>query len=380
MLLYLHANRNRSIAVTLITLVLMVSCSKEPEVEMVPVMMVPVLPATYYNYEDIQFPESFDFPPLNFNNSSANNNPVTNSGATLGRVLFYDKNLSINHTTSCGSCHHQEKAFADPEVFSTGHGGGKTHRNASHLVNFRFNNRVFWDLRATNLEVQVLMPIQDEIEMGMTLDELELRLSTIDYYAPLFSDAFGDAEITSERIALALGQFVRSIVSYHTKFDEGWPTFDNFSEEELLGRGVYMSTIGNCSFCHFPVSFHNPQALNNGLDLVYEDGGLGDINGNAADIGKFKVPSLRNVELTAPYMHDGRFQTLEEVIEHYNSGVQQHPNLDDRLTVETTTGGTPKHLNLSQEQKEGLLAFLKTLTDYSLISDPKFSDPFQAVN
>jgi cytochrome c peroxidase len=357
--------------------ILIFSCSKN-EVQEGYTLKYPSLPETMYDYETLELPDHFLTNPvlnlLDYNGS----NQVTNAGATLGRVLFYDVNLSANRTTSCGSCHHQEHGFADPLVGSKGHTGLFTHRNASHIVNLRYINRFFWDNRVAGLENQVLLPIQDALEMGMTLDVLVTRLKSIPYYEPLFTAAFGNGEITSERISFALAQFVRSIVSYQTKYDEGVPlNFSNFSAEELLGLEIFTSNSTECNHCHVTANFFLNDALNNGLDSEYEDNGRGLITGNETDNGKFKVPSLRNVELTAPYMHDGRFASLEDAIEHYSTGVSPHPNLDDRLTTDGHIGGNPRHLNFTPEEKSALIAFLKTLTDYPMMNDPKFADPFK---
>lgn len=339
--------------------------------------IAPALPSEPHNYADYEFPEGFISGLLNLVNSIPASNPTTDDGATLGRVLFYDVSLSQNHAINCASCHVQQKGFSDPRTKSVGFLGGETKRNSMNLVNHQFNRRMFWDLRAANLEQQVLMPIQDPIEMGMDLDDLVERLQLIDHYPPLFEKAFGSTEINSDLISKALAQFVRSIVSYQTKYDVGFASeFSNYTEQENMGRELFFGNATRCAHCHTSSNFFQPGGLINGLDEEYADGGQGDINGNLDDHGRFKVPSLRNVALTAPYMHDGRFSTLEEVIEFYDSGVQAHPFLDDRLTPDLTPGGTPYELNLSQEQKDALLAFLHTLTDHPLINDVKFSNPF----
>ena len=344
-------------------------------------LVYPVLPETPYDYAPITLPEHFASNPLIALIDYDGSNPVTDHGATLGRVLFYDVNLSANKTTSCGSCHHQSQGFTDAKKLSRGHTGLFTKRNSSHIVNARFTNRFFWDNRVSGLENQVLMPIQDELEMGMILPQLVERLQSIPYYPPLFEAAFGDPSIDADRISRALAQFVRSMVSFTSRYDEGAATgFANFTEQELQGMALFQSGETECNHCHVTANFHANDALNNGLDLEYADNGRGEITGNESDNGKFKTPSLRNVALTAPYMHDGRFNTLEEVIDHYSHGVKQHPNLDDRLTVSGTTGGTPKVQNFTQEEKSAIIAFLHTLTDELMISDPKFANPFPVAN
>jgi cytochrome c peroxidase len=333
------------------------------------------------------------------------NNRVTDMGATLGRVLFYDVNLSANKTISCASCHQQSNGFADTERFSSGLDGQQTRRNTMTLINSRYYNigRFGWDERASSLEEFVLLPIKDHVEMGMELPALEARLRQLEYYPVLFRNAFGSESITSEGIAKALSQYVRSIVSFNSKYDEGlrltnysgpddeMPTFPNFTAKESLGRDIFFSDTehqANCFYCHFTPAFVAPGggnvnleddfAKNNGLDLVYADKGRGEITGNPSENGKFKVPSLKNIALTAPYMHDGRFQTLEEVVDHYSNGVVQHPNLHFRLSIvdDGPQGGIPAKQNFTAAEKEALIAFLNTLTDPVITTDEKFSDPF----
>lgn len=353
------------------------ACRKDAPIVQQPTEPTLVLPAQLYTYTLPPMPAHFSQVLLQIWESTPDNNPITDAGATLGRVLFYDRNLSVNRTISCGSCHHQDKGFADPVAASIGHNGGGTRRNASHLVNQAYSRRQFWDQRAANLETQVLMPIQDAVEMGMTLPEVRARLLGIDHYRPLFTEAFGNDSITDVRISRALAQFVRSLASYRTRYDAGEANgFVDFTPMELDGKALFYNGVTRCNQCHMTANFHNQEPRNNGLDAVYADNGRGEITGNSEDNGRFKVPSLRNTELTAPYMHDGRFNTLEEVVEHYNSGIQPHPNLDDRLTVESTIGGTPLQMNLTAYEKQALVAFLKTLTDVPLVNDVRYSDPF----
>jgi cytochrome c peroxidase len=222
--------------------------------------------------------------------------------------------------------------------------------------------------------------------MGMSLTALENRLRSLPYYPPLFSKAFGDNMISSDRVARALAQFVRSIVSFQSKYDAGRqnfpatpaPTpntpFPNFTAQENRGKEIFLSPIGRCAFCHGSETFTAPMERNTGLDLVTIDRGFGAVTGNIINDAHFKVPSLRNVELTAPYMHDGRFTTLEQVVEHYSSGVKNHPNLSQQLRL---PDGSPRLLNLSDPDKAALVAFLKTLTDQSVKTDVKYSNPFK---
>jgi cytochrome c peroxidase len=305
---------------------------------------------------------------------------VTDAGATLGRVLFYDTRLSANNTVACGSCHHQKHAFVDPNRFSKGFDGKLTDRNAPSLVNLRYyaRGRFFWDERAASLEEQALMPIRSKTEMGQDLTKLVEVLGKDGQYPGLFRKAFGDDRVTSDRVAKAVAQFVRSLVSYQSKYDEGRAAarsvrdeFANFTSEENQGKGLFLR---HCASCHMPLGqdahFVMDRPRNNGLDADYKkgDGGVGDITLQASDAGLFKSPSLRNVEHTAPYMHDGRFANLEEVIDHYSRNVKPHPNVDVRVR---------RRLDFSSSEKAALVAFLKTLSDKKFLTDPKFSDPFQ---
>ncbi len=347
---------------------------------------LPVLPDIPYNYANPILPPYFTEPLLLLTDNTPPTNPVTDAGATLGRVLFYDKLLSANNTTACASCHLQEHSFSDTTEFSVGFNGGLTTRNSMFLVNNRyyFNRHFFWDERAPTLEEQVLMPIQDPIEMGLTLPVLETKLQATTYYPDLFNDAFGSPTVTSENIAKALAQFIRSILSSNSKYDKSVEKFapdegtqidlPNFTAEENLGRRIFFDK-GVCNICHAFDIFTGIGHKNNGLDMNYADNGIGDVLDDPAMNGFFKTPSLRNIALTAPYMHDGRFNTLMEVVEHYDSGVQAHPNLSFELK---DSEGTPFVLNLSMEEKEALVAFLETLTDYEFIKAAKYSDPFAA--
>ena len=363
----------------------LVSCQKNNETTNTdPVSAMLNLPESPFNYENPNFPQHLLEPNvLNADNTPLNNN-VTDNGATLGRVLFYDKNLSKNKTVSCASCHKQELGFSDDLILSDGFDKGKTGRHSMGLTMARFyqNGRFFWDERAATLENQVLMPIQDPVEMGLTLDTLVERISNLDYYPELFENAFNSTEINEEKIARALAQFVRSMVSYETKYDVGRvqantpvEPFSNFTQQENMGKQIFFNpNLGSCAGCHGSEAFISPGPRSNGLDLTITDGGVGAENGNQNQEGKFKAPSLRNVAIRAPFMHDGRFSTLEQVVEHYNSGVQASPNLDNILRDPNT--GLPKKLNLNTNQKAALVAFLNTLTDDNMVTDEKFADPF----
>jgi len=357
----------------------------------------PVLPASPYDYSSLSLPAHFttDATPsplptsINGTDNTPNDNPITDNGATLGRVLFYDQKLSANGTISCASCHQAANGFSDSAAFSVGFEGELTGRNSMTLINSRWylRGRFFWDERATTLEEQVLMPFQDPVEMGLTLELLDSIVTAQPYYPQLFENAFGDTTVTTERISLALSQFVRSIVSYNSKYDIGraqvsgpGPGFSNFTTEENLGKQLFFQTIPNgggaCFGCHTTEGFisANPGPQNNGLDQVTTDPGAGSVfPNNTIFDARFKTTTLRNVELTAPYMHDGRFATLEEVVEHYSSGIQAHPTLSAALTDDN---GDPVRMNFSTEEKAALVAFLKTLTDTTIANDIKYSNPF----
>jgi cytochrome c peroxidase len=395
---------------TIITLSTLMSCggSNENDIQPVEQPQTPLtqetptpsatlnLPATPFDYATLNLPEHFtlDVPgqplPTSVNglDNTPSANPVTNDGATLGRVLFYDKKLSVNETVACASCHIQALGFTDDTTFSLGFEGGRTERHSMTLINARYyqRGRFFWDERATTLEEQVLIPFQDPVEMGMTLDQLLAAVDAQDYYLDLFNNAFGSPEVTSTKIAQALAQFVRSIVSYSSKYDEGraianlpGDNFVNFTAEENLGKNLFFRTIPNgggaCFGCHTTEAFvsANRGPQNNGLDIVTTDEGAGAVFNNPIFEGRFKTTSLRNIEWTSPYMHDGRFSTLEEVVEHYNSGIQAHPTLSPALT---DANGDPVRLNFTDSEKAALVTFLRTLTDESIANEEKWSDPF----
>ncbi len=350
------------------------------------------LPVTPYRYADQLLPRHVKKVAELFDNTPESN-PITDEGATLGRVLFYDPNLSANGSTSCSSCHSQKTAFTDARRFSKGFEGKFVDRNSMSLVNLRYYRpgKFFWDERAESLEDQVLMPIENPIEMGHELTALVSLLQNDPIYPPLFHDAFGTSEVTKERLSLALAQFLRSMISVNSRFDQGrievasvLDPFPNFSEQENYGKQQFFGRA-KCSECHLPETegksvaarqsafFQLEGPLVNGIDSDSDqvDGGVGAYTSKEDEWGRFKSTSLRNVALTAPYMHDGRFRTLDQVIEHYNWSVKPHRNLDQRLEDFAANG-----LALPEVEKVALAAFLGTLTDQTFITDPKFSDPF----
>jgi cytochrome c peroxidase len=230
---------------------------------------------------------------------------------------------------------------------------------------FYRSGRFFWDERAATLEDQVLVPVQDPVEMGMTLPALEAKLGAAGFYQPLFEAAFGTPDITSDRIARSLAQFVRALVSADSRFDRA-ESAAGMTPEERQGLLLFTGR-GLCWSCHLPSTFASDGARNTGLDSVSADSGAGR--------GRFKAPSLRNVAVRPPYMHDGRFATLEQVIEHYDKGVHPNPNLDSRLRGPRGVG--TRSLGLSAAQKAALVAYLGTLTDSAFLADPRFANPFE---
>jgi cytochrome c peroxidase len=316
---------------------------------------------------------------------------ITDEGATLGRVLFYDKILSIDNTVSCGSCHHQSIGFADQARLSNGIDNQVTDRNAPPISNLYDDNLLFWDGRATSLNDLVLQPVRNHKEMGMeNMDFLVAKIKAAPYYGDLFNKAYGTTEVTSERVADAMTQFVKSMIGCDSEMDRKSISGQPLSPQAEEGRNIFFGK-GSCYNCHSGPDFNDrggffdpffppngggfgwaQDIADIGLDEEYTDVGMGVFD--EALVGVFKIPSLRNVAMTAPYMHDGRFATLEDVINHYDSGIQRSPNLDN-VFKSWDTGETIR-LNLSETEKSSLVAFLHTLTDENYMYDERFSDPF----
>lgn len=293
-------------------------------------------------------------------------NPLTEEGVALGRQLFHDARLSRNETQSCASCHDQAHAFADARRFSLGAQQQAGTRNAMPLFNLAWQQAFFWDGRAATLREQVLMPIQDVHEMNETMPQVIAKLSADADSAKSFAQAFGSKEITAERIAKALEQFLLTLVSQESRFDRAARKVAEMTESEKRGLQLFVTEFdpkrglrgADCFHCHGGTLFMSQPFANNGLQLAEADVGRMKVTQNAADRGKFKTPSLRNIARTAPYMHDGRFSTLEEVVEHYSSGVRQTPTLDANLAKHPEGG-----IQFTPQEKADLVAFLKTLTD-----------------
>jgi cytochrome c peroxidase len=318
-------------------------------------------------------------------------NPISDYGATLGRVLFYDKRLSRNNTVSCASCHQQAHGFSNPSIASTGV-AGMTGRHAMRVSNNRFaeETNYFWDERVTFLEDQVTKPIQDAIEMGFSgtggdpaFSDLIARLSATQEYPILFKLTFGESStITETAIEYALAQFIRSIQSFDSRYDAGRAfavdskPFPNFTSSENNGKQLFITAPSQggagCAACHRPPEFDiDPNSRNNGVITSI---------GGGTDLTNTRAPTLRNLarptgELNGPFMHNGAFNTLAQVIDHYAAIPGDNPNLDPRLR---RPGGGVQTLNLTAQQRLDLEAFLLTLSGNALYTDPKWSDPFRA--
>ena len=300
------------------------------------------------------------------------NNKMTVEGITLGRKLFYDPMLSLDNSQSCGSCHNQKFAFTDSTLqFSKGITGEIGTRNAMPIMNLAWERKFFWDGGAATLEDQVIGPITNPIEMHETLNNVLSKLNKHNEYPRLFKRAFGTDSITTQLLMKAVAQFERTIISANSKYDKYVRGEAELTFDELKGKELYEDqNKGDCFHCHVVGStFTDFEFRNNGLDSIFTDLGRYKNTLKETDKGKFKTPSLRNIELTAPYMHDGRFKTLDEVLEHYNSGFKvTSQNLAADIAL-------AKKGRLSIEEKQQIIAFLKTLTDTEFINNPNFKKP-----
>ncbi len=303
----------------------------------------------------------------------ASNNPLTLEGVELGRKLFHDPILSKNNQQSCASCHDQKIAFTDDARFSIGVEGKPGTRNSMALMNLAWRRNFFWDGRANSLEEQAFDPITDPLEMNTTWPEVEQKLNDHPEYPELFRLAFGVDEIDSNVVVKAIAQFERTLISGNSKFDKHLQGQNVFNDLEREGFELFVSEEGDCFHCHNGVFMSDNTFRNNGLQFPIEDEGLGAVTGRDRDKGKFIVPTLRNVEFTAPYMHDGRFETLREVVDFYSDNVNQNsPNVDPVMLKVNRPGGS---LGLTDRQKDALVAFMKTLSDEEFLNDPRFSNP-----
>lgn len=309
-------------------------------------------------------------------------NPMTKAKVELGRMLFYEKSMSSDGTVSCASCHHQETGFSDPNQFSIGVGGATGGRQAMGIINMAWNeNEFFWDGRAHFLRDQSLGPIENPLEMNETLENVILKLNSNQLIKQQFIRAFGSPEITSEKMSLAMENFMMALVSDNSKYDRYLIGEAVLTASEERGRALFFEEYNeffpelsgaDCAHCHSGANFENDLYMNNGLDLTsqFVDFGREDATADPMDRAKFKVPTLRNIEVTAPYMHDGRFQTLEEVVNHYDHGIKNSTTIDPAVLATSSTG-----LMLNEQDKIDLVNFMKTLTDYTFLNNPAFSDP-----
>ncbi|MEC9209771.1 MAG: cytochrome c peroxidase [Bacteroidota bacterium] len=299
------------------------------------------------------------FPNMNI----PSNNPMTVEGVALGERLFKDPILSADNTQACINCHQQVSSFSDPNQFSTGIDNIQGFRNASALINIGWNNSLNWDGSAATLEKQAFEPVVNPIEMHDTWPNVENKLNANAEYIQLFKEAFNIDYIDSTHVVMAIAQFERTLISVNSKFDKYLRGEELLTPSEFSGYAIFNSEKGDCFHCHGTQMFMDNSFHNNGLDIEpFLDLGLGKVTGNASDNGKFKTPTLRNIEFSAPYMHDGRFSSIEEVIEHYNSGGNYSSTVDP-LMKKLGIG-----LQLTNQEKQDLIAFLKTLSDDNFIS------------
>lgn len=298
-------------------------------------------------------------------------NPLTVEGVALGRRLFYEQKLSAGNTVSCATCHQQSKAFTDGRRFSIGIDGTPTKRNSMSLANLLWVRNFFWDGRAAGLEAQAVTPLTDLHEMGQSLDSSAAKLRAAGDYARDFDAAFGDEAITPQNIVKAIAQFERTLISANSPYDRYLRGEYRFTKEEEKGFNLFFGRA-NCANCHGGPRTLTETYHNNGLDKDPADSGREAVTKMPYDRGRFRVVTLRNIALTAPYMHDGRFATLGQVIDHYSDHIEPSPTLSPTLR---DTAGRPADLRLTPDEKKSLLAFLDTLTDSTFITDPRFSRP-----
>ncbi len=328
--------------VFLLPIIIVNSCKKDEPIVVPPASSLTPVQLEYPSY----------FPQMTLNPD----NPLTVEGIALGRFLYYDTLLS-NDGRRCGNCHHQSEGFSSYAANSLAH------------INLGWGNYFLWN---GLVEGDVETAMKFEVEQFFHTDLV--RLSNSAFYQPKFIQVFGTAQVTSKEVSYALAQYVRSIISCNSKFDRYKRYEENLTLSELNGMTIFYTEKGDCFHCHTPGLFTDESFHNNGIDSLFVgvNAGRYNVTGNSADLGKFKSPTLRNIELTAPYMHDGRFQTLEQVVEHYNSGVHVTPTVDPIMTKPAKLYG----LLLSTQEKADLVAFLKTLTDTVSTHQEQFSDPF----
>ncbi len=355
---------------------LVAGCSPDPETE----------PALLVEYDSTPYVLAIGhFPPP----AIPEDNPMTEAGVQLGRMLFHEKRLSGDNTQACSDCHLQSRNFSDPAVFSTGIAGEEGHRHSMILSNLAWHvhhedshgHGFFWDGRAPSLRDQVLDPIQDALEMDESLQDVIAKLNGDPEYRDQFKRAFDSEEATPDFLARALEQFLFSMVSNQSKYDQWLLGAVELTESEDRGRVLFFDEFdpfnpdisgADCAHCHSGLDFSNHQFANNGLDADadMEDIGYMGVTGEDSDLGKFKTPSLRNVMVSAPYMHDGRFVDIDEVLDHYDHGVVSSTSLDPMMQYNVDYG-----LGLTDQDRADLIAFLHILTDTEFLDNPAFSSP-----
>ncbi len=389
----LHRFRGFSLApagvVLAVSLLVAVAC--RPDADLADAGQPPVPSPTAYN---LVVPPSLRALPR-----VPSDNPLTNEGVALGRQLFYEKQLSVGNSVSCGSCHQQAKAFTDGRAFSQGVNGGLGRRSAMSLANVMWADSLNWDFRFTTIEAQNRFPLTHPNEMGQPLAVSVSKLQNSSEYPARFERAFGTRIISEALLLKALGQFQRTLISGSARFDlartpgsgvrltpdeeEGFLLFSTHPNPNITVRDPVTGALttlrgGNCGDCHGAGGLFRQRLMtsaNNGLDALPLDSGIASVTRRAQDVGKFGVPSLRNIGLTAPYMHDGRFRTLEEVLDHYNEHVAlDSPNLTRDMRASNVDGAST--LLLTPDEKRKIIAFLHTLTDQAFVSNPQFSNPF----
>ncbi|MEX0966775.1 MAG: cytochrome c peroxidase [Bacteroidia bacterium] len=338
------------------------------------------------SFKNADKPTPYELPELRFfPKMPVTDNPPTLEGAELGRFLFYDPILSADKTFSCASCHRQEVAFSDaPNRFSKGIDGDLMKRNTMPLFNLAWYPALFWDGKAASIEEQVFHPLRAHNEMNLDWSTAVQRIRQSDFYLPKFQATFGNAEIDSILIAKAIAQFERTLISNNSKYDQVLRGEAYFTPAELEGFDLINDqTKGDCLHCHTT----DADALgtttkfsNNGLEAAfkpddYKDKGKAEVTGQTKDAGQFRIPSLRNVVVTAPYMHDGRFETLVQVLDFYSEGINNSYNIDSKMGMAHQGG-----VRLTENEKEKVIAFLKTLTDSTFLINPEFGNPFMTKN
>lgn len=370
---------NRAITILptglLIALMLVAGCQREPMTPLCTDCDLSGLPYNPVAFEVVYPP---DFPKLEI----PADNPLTQAGVDLGHRLFFDKRLSLDSTISCASCHLPELAFTDGQAFSVGVTGELGKRSSMSLLNIGYvNTGLFWDGRSQTLEEQALIPVEDPLEMHETWPRVIEKLQRDADYPRWFRAAFGitdKREMTRELAAKALAQYQRTLISGDSRYDrvfvqnQGFPTDEEFNGFDMFFDLDVLKPDAECGHCHGSILLTTHNYFNNAIDSVqtlndFKDMGRGAVTGRYLDQGRFRTPSLRNIALTAPYMHDGRFNTLEEVIDHYDSGGHIAENYDANMHP----------LGLTPQQKKEILAFLHMLTDTSYFKKPLFNDPWK---